>query len=200
MGMERITGPRPVSAFREKAALSVSEFFEAGDNLDAKCRTRSWQNRQESGDQTNQRKPNGGKADGDQNSPSMGSVEIRNRDSAKPVSSTMGGGGEDGTPEDVAVSVIRDILIYVAPDMVTPMRIPGEQWELIRREFDGHKTKRGKADEDQNSPSMESVEIRNKDSAKPVSSTMGGGGEDGTPEDAAVSDMRDILIYVAPAW
>ncbi|KAL5073557.1 hypothetical protein RYX36_012541 [Vicia faba] len=41
--VERITGPRTVSAFKEKGVLSVSEFIIAGDNLVAKCPTWSWE-------------------------------------------------------------------------------------------------------------------------------------------------------------
>ncbi|XP_027908682.1 autophagy-related protein 3 isoform X1 [Vigna unguiculata] len=41
--VERITGPRTVSAFKEKGVLSVSEFVTAGDNLVAKCPTWSWE-------------------------------------------------------------------------------------------------------------------------------------------------------------
>jgi len=40
--VERIRGPRTVSAFKEKGVLSVSEFIVAGDNLVAKCPTWSW--------------------------------------------------------------------------------------------------------------------------------------------------------------
>lgn len=50
--VERITGPRTVSAFKEKGVLSVDEFVQAGDNLVAKCPTWSW----ESGDPS-KRKP-----------------------------------------------------------------------------------------------------------------------------------------------
>ncbi|XP_073111795.1 autophagy-related protein 3 isoform X2 [Elaeis guineensis] len=41
--VERITGPRTVSAFKEKGVLSVSEFVLAGDNLVSKCPTWSWE-------------------------------------------------------------------------------------------------------------------------------------------------------------
>ncbi|XP_074291058.1 autophagy-related protein 3 [Silene latifolia] len=41
--VERITGPRTVSAFKEKGVLSVSEFILAGDNLVSKCPTWSWE-------------------------------------------------------------------------------------------------------------------------------------------------------------
>ncbi|KAF3440071.1 hypothetical protein FNV43_RR18349 [Rhamnella rubrinervis] len=41
--VERITGPRTVSAFKEKGVLSVSEFIVAGDNLVSKCPTWSWE-------------------------------------------------------------------------------------------------------------------------------------------------------------
>ncbi|XP_074579452.1 autophagy-related protein 3-like [Curcuma longa] len=41
--VERITGPRTVSALKEKGVLSVSEFVLAGDNLVAKCPTWSWE-------------------------------------------------------------------------------------------------------------------------------------------------------------
>ncbi|XP_062164203.1 autophagy-related protein 3-like [Alnus glutinosa] len=50
--VERIRGPRTVSAFKEKGVLSVSEFIVAGDNLVAKCPTWSW----ESGE-SSKRKP-----------------------------------------------------------------------------------------------------------------------------------------------
>ncbi|KAH0895511.1 hypothetical protein HID58_045079 [Brassica napus] len=41
--VERMTGPRTVSAFKEKGVLSVSEFVLAGDNLVSKCPTWSWE-------------------------------------------------------------------------------------------------------------------------------------------------------------
>ncbi|MQM15582.1 hypothetical protein Taro_048528 [Colocasia esculenta] len=41
--MERLTGPRTDSAFKEKGVLSVSEFVIAGDNLVSKCPTWSWE-------------------------------------------------------------------------------------------------------------------------------------------------------------
>eukprot|EP00262_Sarcandra_glabra_P008392 TRINITY_DN21918_c0_g1_i1.p1 TRINITY_DN21918_c0_g1~~TRINITY_DN21918_c0_g1_i1.p1 ORF type:complete len:316 (+),score=66.18 TRINITY_DN21918_c0_g1_i1:170-1117(+) len=41
--VERITGPRMVSAFKEKGVLSVTEFVDAGDNLVSKCPTWSWE-------------------------------------------------------------------------------------------------------------------------------------------------------------
>ncbi|KAM1252240.1 hypothetical protein FF1_040356 [Malus domestica] len=40
--VEKITGPRTVSAFKEKGVLSVSEFVTSGDNLVSKCPTWSW--------------------------------------------------------------------------------------------------------------------------------------------------------------
>ncbi|EHA8589151.1 autophagy-related protein 3-like [Cocos nucifera] len=41
--VERIPGPRTVSAFMEKGVLSVSEFVIAGDNLVSKCPAWSWE-------------------------------------------------------------------------------------------------------------------------------------------------------------
>ncbi|XP_068635151.1 autophagy-related protein 3-like [Aristolochia californica] len=41
--VERITGPRTVSAFKEKGVLSISEFVLAGNNLVSKCPTWSWE-------------------------------------------------------------------------------------------------------------------------------------------------------------
>ncbi|KAG6543515.1 hypothetical protein Mapa_015009 [Marchantia paleacea] len=41
--VERITGPRTVSAFKEKGVLTPDEFVQAGDNLVAKCPTWSWE-------------------------------------------------------------------------------------------------------------------------------------------------------------
>ncbi|CAM6129151.1 unnamed protein product [Calypogeia fissa] len=50
--VERMTGPRTVSAFKEKGVLTPEEFVHAGDNLVSKCPTWSW----EAGD-PNKRKP-----------------------------------------------------------------------------------------------------------------------------------------------
>ncbi|KAL5129570.1 Autophagy-related protein 3 [Glycine soja] len=101
--VERITGPRTVSAFKEKGVLSVSEFVTAGDNLVAKCPTWSW----ESGD-PGKRKPylppekqflitrNETKSDEDENLPSMESLEISKKGSIKQIHSYMGAEeGED---------------------------------------------------------------------------------------------------------
>uniref|UniRef100_A0A0E0FHX8 Autophagy-related protein 3 n=2 Tax=Oryza nivara TaxID=4536 RepID=A0A0E0FHX8_ORYNI len=41
--VERVTGPRTVSAFLDKGVLSVPEFILAGDNLVSKCPTWSWE-------------------------------------------------------------------------------------------------------------------------------------------------------------
>jgi ubiquitin-like-conjugating enzyme ATG3 len=41
--VERMTGPRTVSAFKEKGVLTPDEFVEAGDNLVSKCPTWSWE-------------------------------------------------------------------------------------------------------------------------------------------------------------
>ncbi|KAF9610014.1 hypothetical protein IFM89_019654 [Coptis chinensis] len=41
--VERITGPRTVSAFKEKGVLIIAEFIIAGDNLVSKCPTWSWE-------------------------------------------------------------------------------------------------------------------------------------------------------------
>ncbi|KAL9237155.1 hypothetical protein vseg_011740 [Gypsophila vaccaria] len=41
--VEKVTGPRTVSAFKDKGVLSVSEFILAGDNLVSKCPTWSWE-------------------------------------------------------------------------------------------------------------------------------------------------------------
>lgn len=40
--VERMTGPRTVSAFKEKGVLTPEEFVHAGDNLVSKCPTWSW--------------------------------------------------------------------------------------------------------------------------------------------------------------
>uniref|UniRef100_A0A0E0IWG7 Autophagy-related protein 3 n=2 Tax=Oryza nivara TaxID=4536 RepID=A0A0E0IWG7_ORYNI len=50
--VERVTGPRTVSAFLEKGVLSVPEFILAGDNLVSKCPTWSWE-----ADDPSKRKP-----------------------------------------------------------------------------------------------------------------------------------------------
>ncbi|XP_043813796.1 autophagy-related protein 3 isoform X2 [Manihot esculenta] len=104
--VERITGPRTVSAFKEKGVLSVSEFIIAGDNLVSKCPTWSW----ESGE-PNKRKSylppekqflitrNETKGDEDDNVPSMEALEISKKNHIQSIPSYFGGEEEEDIPD-----------------------------------------------------------------------------------------------------
>ncbi|XP_054816774.1 autophagy-related protein 3 isoform X1 [Prosopis cineraria] len=155
--MERITGPRTVSAFKEKGVLSVTEFVEAGDNLVAKCPTWSW----ESGE-PNKRKPY--------------------------------------LPPQKQFLITRNVpCLRRAASVEEEYEAAGGEVLLDDEDNDGWlathgKPKEGKSDEDENLPSMESIEISKKDSVKPISSNMGGEEEEDIPDMEEFEEADNVII------
>lgn len=155
--VERITGPRTVSAFKERGVLSVTEFVEAGDNLVAKCPTWSW----ESGE-PNKRKPY--------------------------------------LPPQKQFLITRNVpCLRRAASVEEEYEAAGGEVLLDDEDNDGWlathgKPKEGKSDEDENLPSMESLEISKKDSVKPISSNMGGEEEEDIPDMEEFEEADNVII------
>uniref|UniRef100_A0A0C9RRL6 Autophagy-related protein 3 n=1 Tax=Wollemia nobilis TaxID=56998 RepID=A0A0C9RRL6_9CONI len=142
--VERITGPRTVSAFKEKGVLTVDEFVQAGDNLVAKCPTWSW----ESGDPS-KRKP--------YLPPSKQYLITRNVPCLRRASAVE---------ED-----------YVAT---------GGEYMIDDEEDDGwlatHGAPKDKTNDEENVPSMDSLEIQEKRNIRPISSYFGVDDEEDIPD------------------
>ncbi|XP_028753495.1 autophagy-related protein 3 isoform X2 [Neltuma alba] len=154
--VERITGPRTVSAFKEKGVLSVTEFVEAGDNLVAKCPTWSW----ESGD------PNKRKA---------------------------------YLPPEKQFLITRNVpCLRRAASVEEEYEAAGGEVLLDNEDNDGwlatHGKPKGKSDEDENLPSMESLEISKKDSVKPISSNRGVDEDDDIPDMEEFEEADNIIV------
>ncbi|CAK8575388.1 unnamed protein product [Lathyrus sativus] len=154
--VERITGPRTVSAFKEKGVLSVSEFIIAGDNLVAKCPTWSW----ESGEPS-KRKPY--------------------------------------LPSEKQFLITRNVpCLRRAASIEEEYEAAGGEVLLDDEDNDGWlathgKPKEIKSDEDENLPSMESLEISEKSSIKPVSSFKGGEDDEDIPDMAEFTEYDNII-------
>ncbi|KAF1884026.1 hypothetical protein Lal_00012986 [Lupinus albus] len=154
--VERITGPRTVSAFKEKGVLSVSEFIIAGDNLVSKCPTWSW----ESGEPS-KRKPY--------------------------------------LPPDKQFLITRNVpCLRRAASVEEEYEAAGGEVLLDDEDNDGWlathgKPKETKFDEDENLPTMESLEISKKSSIKQISSYMGGDEEDDIPDMTEFEETDNII-------
>ncbi|KAH1234744.1 Autophagy-related protein 3 [Glycine max] len=154
--VERITGPRTVSAFKEKGVLSVSEFVTAGDNLVAKCPTWSW----ESGD-PGKRKPY--------------------------------------LPPEKQFLITRNVpCLRRAASVEEEYEAAGGEVLLDDEDNDGWlathgKPKETKSDEDENLPSMESLEISKKNSIKKIPSYMGAEEEEDIPDMAEFDDTSNVI-------
>ncbi|KAK7341083.1 hypothetical protein VNO80_24007 [Phaseolus coccineus] len=154
--VERITGPRTVSAFKEKGVLSVSEFVTAGDNLVAKCPTWSW----ESGE-PGKRKPY--------------------------------------LPPDKQLLITRNVpCLRRAASVEEEYEAAGGEVLLDGDDNDGWlathgKPKENKSDEDDNLPSMESLEISKKSSIKRISSYMGPEDDEDIPDMAEFDDNCNVI-------
>ncbi|ESW03344.1 hypothetical protein PHAVU_011G006500 [Phaseolus vulgaris] len=154
--VERITGPRTVSAFKEKGVLSVSEFVTAGDNLVAKCPTWSW----ESGE-PGKRKPY--------------------------------------LPPDKQLLITRNVpCLRRAASVEEEYEAAGGEVLLDGDDNDGWlathgKPKENKSDEDDNLPSMESLEISKKSSIKRISSYMGPEDDEDIPDMAEFDDNCNLI-------
>ncbi|XP_058744275.1 autophagy-related protein 3 [Vicia villosa] len=154
--VERITGPRTVSAFKEKGVLSVSEFIVAGDNLVAKCPTWSW----ESGEPS-KRKPY--------------------------------------LPSEKQFLITRNVpCLRRAASIEEEYEAAGGEVLLDDEENDGWlathgKPKETKSDEDENLPSMETLEISEKSSMKPISSFKEGEDDEDIPDMAEFTEYDNII-------
>ncbi|XP_020215316.1 autophagy-related protein 3 isoform X1 [Cajanus cajan] len=154
--VERITGPRTVSAFKEKGVLSVSEFVTAGDNLVAKCPTWSW----ESGE-PGKRKPY--------------------------------------LPPEKQFLITRNVpCLRRAASVEEEYEAAGGEVLLDDEDNDGWlathgKPKETKSDEDENLPSMESLEISGKSPIKQIPSYMGADEEEDIPDMAEFEDTSNVI-------
>ncbi|KAI4332670.1 hypothetical protein L6164_017560 [Bauhinia variegata] len=154
--VERITGPRTVSAFKEKGVLSVSEFVIAGDNLVAKCPTWSW----ESGEPS-KRKPY--------------------------------------LPPEKQFLITRNVpCLRRAASVEEEYEASGGEVLIDNEDNDGWlathgKPKETRSDEDEDLPSMESLEISKKNSIQPINSYMGGEEEDDIPDMAEFEEVDNII-------
>nr|AFK36423.1 unknown [Medicago truncatula] len=150
--VERITGHRTVSAFKEKGVLSVSEFIIAGDNLVAKCPTWSW----EPGEPSKRK---------------------------------------SYLPSEKQFLITRNVpCLRRAASIEEEYEAAGGEVLLDDEENDGWlathgKPKETKSDEEENLPSMESLEISEKISAKQTSSHTGG------EDDEDIPDMEEFKEY-----
>lgn len=159
--VERITGPRTVSAFKEKGVLSVSEFVIAGDNLVSKCPTWSW----ESGEPS-KRKPY--------------------------------------LPQEKQFLITRNVpCLRRAASVEEDYEAAGGEVLLDDEDNDGWlathgEPKENKFGEDDDLPTMETLEISGKSPIKSIPSYFGGEEEEDIP-DMADYDEPDNLIETDPA-
>ncbi|XP_023521025.1 autophagy-related protein 3-like isoform X2 [Cucurbita pepo subsp. pepo] len=154
--VERITGPRTVSAFKEKGVLSVSEFIIAGDNLVSKCPTWSW----ESGD-INKRK--------------------------------------SYLPPDKQFLITRNVpCLRRAASVEEEYEAAGGEVLLDNEDGDGWlathgKPKEEKSDEEENLPSLETLEISRPKVVKSIPNYFGGEDEEDIPDLADIEDTDNVI-------
>ncbi|XP_041018672.1 autophagy-related protein 3 isoform X3 [Juglans microcarpa x Juglans regia] len=159
--VERITGPRTVSAFKEKGVLSVTEFIVAGDNLVSKCPTWSW----ESGEPSKRKQY---------------------------------------LPPEKQFLITRNVpCLRRAASVEEEYEAAGGEVLLDGEDNDGWlathgKPKENKHDEDDDLPSMETLEISQKNPIRSIPSYFGGEEEEDIP-DMAEYDEPDNLIETDPA-
>ncbi|XP_015870009.1 autophagy-related protein 3 [Ziziphus jujuba] len=152
--VERITGPRTVSAFKEKGVLSVTEFVVAGDNLVSKCPTWSW----ESGDPS-KRKPY--------------------------------------LPPEKQYLITRNVpCLRRAASVEEEYEAAGGEVLLDNEDNDGWLATHGKPNdknaEEENLPSMESLEISTNKAVKSIPSYFGGEDEEDIPDMADFEEPDNI--------
>ncbi|XP_051138501.1 autophagy-related protein 3 [Andrographis paniculata] len=160
--VERMTGPRTVSAFKEKGVLSINEFILAGDNLVSKCPTWSW----ESGEPSKRK---------------------------------------SYLPQDKQFLVTRNVAcLRRASSIEKEYEDAGGEVLLDDEDDDGWlathgKPKENKNEEDENLPSMETLEISsNTRKIQSISSYFGGGEEEDIP-DMDELEGTDNLVETDPA-
>ncbi|CAM8999318.1 unnamed protein product [Rhodiola kirilowii] len=154
--VERITGPRTVSAFKEKGVLSVTEFVTAGDNLVSKCPTWSW----ESGEPS-KRKPY--------------------------------------LPADKQFLITRNVpCLRRAASVEEDYEAAGGEVLLDNEDDDGWLATHGnpkdkKSDEDENLPSMDTLEISSNKPIQSISSYFGGDDEEDIPDMADYGEPDNLI-------
>ncbi|CAM8999171.1 unnamed protein product [Rhodiola kirilowii] len=154
--VERITGPRTVSAFKEKRVLSVTEFVTAGDNLVSKCPTWSW----ESGEPS-KRKPY--------------------------------------LPSDKQFLITRNVpCLRRAASVEEDYEAAGGEVLLDNEDDDGWLATHGnpkdkKSDEDENLPSMDTLEISSNKPIQSISSYFGGDDEEDIPDMADYGEPDNLI-------
>ncbi|KAK2653470.1 hypothetical protein Ddye_013326 [Dipteronia dyeriana] len=158
--VERITGPRTVSAFREKGVLSVSEFILAGDNLVSKCPTWSW----EAGEPSRRK---------------------------------------SYLPPEKQFLITRNVpCLRRAASIEEEYESAGGEILVDNEDNDGwlatHGKPKDKCEEDDNLPSMESLEISKKSTVVSISNHFGGEDEEDIP-DMEGYDEPECLIETDPA-
>ncbi|XP_021832550.1 autophagy-related protein 3 [Prunus avium] len=154
--VEKITGPRTVSAFKEKGVLSVTEFVTAGDNLVSKCPTWSW----ESGEPS-KRKPY--------------------------------------LPPEKQYLITRNVpCLRRAASIEEEYEAAGMEVLLDNEDNDGwlatHGKPKDRSCEEENLPSIESLEISKNKAVKLVPSHVGGEDEDDIPDMADYEEADNIEI------
>ncbi|CAM8985018.1 unnamed protein product [Rhodiola kirilowii] len=154
--VERITGPRTVSAFKEKGVLSVTEFVTAGDNLVSKCPTWSW----EAGEPS-KRKPY--------------------------------------LPAEKQFLITRNVpCLRRAASVEEDYEAAGGEVLLDNEDDDGWLATHGnpkdkKSDEDENLPSMDTLEISNNKPIHSISSYFGGGDDEDIPDMADYQEPDNLI-------
>ncbi|BBG97276.1 Autophagy-related protein 3 [Prunus dulcis] len=154
--VEKITGPRTVSAFKEKGVLSVTEFVTAGDNLVSKCPTWSW----ESGEPS-KRKPY--------------------------------------LPPEKQYLITRNVpCLRRAASIEEEYEAAGMEVLLDNEDNDGwlatHGKPKDRSCEEENLPSIESLEISKNKAVKLAPSHVGGEDEDDIPDMADYEEADNIEI------
>uniref|UniRef100_A0A7N0RFJ5 Autophagy-related protein 3 n=2 Tax=Kalanchoe fedtschenkoi TaxID=63787 RepID=A0A7N0RFJ5_KALFE len=154
--VERITGPRTVSAFKEKGVLSVTEFVSAGDNLVSKCPTWSW----EAGEPS-KRKPY--------------------------------------LPADKQFLITRNVpCLRRAASVEEDYEAAGGEVLLDNEDDDGWLATHGnpkdkKSDEDENLPSMDTLEISSNKPIQSISSYFGGDDDEDIPDMADYQEPDNLI-------
>ncbi|XP_022770220.1 autophagy-related protein 3 [Durio zibethinus] len=154
--VERITGPRTVSAFKEKGVLSVSEFIIAGDNLVSKCPTWSW----ESGEPSKRK---------------------------------------SYLPAEKQYLITRNVpCLRRAASVEEEYEAAGGEILLDNEDNDGwlatHGKPKDRSDVEENLPSMETLEIRQKETVRSIPSYFGGAEDEEDIPDMADYEEADNVI------
>ncbi|KAG8381538.1 hypothetical protein BUALT_Bualt06G0132100 [Buddleja alternifolia] len=188
--VERITSPRTVSAFKEKGVLSINEFILAGDNLVSKCPTWSWYISALAPQSVNFHEYKVIEFD-------LDSID-RNLESGEPSKR------KSYLPQDKQFLITRNVpCLRRAASIEEEYEAAGGEVLLDNEENDGWlathgKPKENKDEQDEDLPSMETLEISKKNTIQSISSYFGGEEEEDIP-DLAEFEEADNLVENDPA-